>query len=67
MKDNGSGGYIIYFYSLVLHLKKLELKTLFIFLEVLFWSGVARGPPRKEKFPSGEVVQDLFKEALSRQ
>lgn len=33
--------------------------------EVLIWSGLKRGPPRKEKFPNLDLVQDLLNEALN--
>lgn len=31
--------------------------------EVLVWSGVDRGPPRKEKFPDAETLLDEIKKA----
>lgn len=32
---------------------------------VVFWSGLKRGPPRKEKFPDLDTVQDLLSKALN--
>lgn len=32
--------------------------------DVLFWSGIKKGPPRKEKFPDLETIQNLLSEVL---
>jgi len=33
--------------------------------EVAFWSGLKRGPPRREKFPNLDLLPELLNEVLN--
>lgn len=33
--------------------------------DVILWSGIKKGPPRKEKFPDLETIQTILNKALS--
>jgi len=34
--------------------------------EIVIWSGLKRGPPRREKFPDPDVLMELFKKYLTK-
>ena len=38
----------------------------FLFSEVLLWTGIKKGPPRKMKFPDADIIIEAVKKNLQK-